>query len=121
MKDLVTVRRALKEKYRLQEQTRREIQSLTEAYEVELHGSRGIFVSDHAIVRYLERVKGWTFKSDTDAERLGVYNGYIGKVRDEMLTLEEDRKILRSQLSFYTRGKYAYVIKELSIVTVILN
>ena len=85
MKDLVTVRRALKEKYRLQEQTRREIQSLTEAYEVELHGSRGIFVSDHAIVRYLERVKGWTFKSDTDAERLGVRGAATPRQADVLL------------------------------------
>jgi len=114
------LRTELKEKYNELYDMRTSIQCTTEAYIKELDGRRGIYISDHAIRRYLERVKGFTLNdelSDIDYIRQVVVP--LEVIRDEMLTLVEDREILRGQKQMYKRGRYSYIIKELCIVTVL--
>ena len=116
-------RKNLKHLYKTKDALREEIQRCTANYITQLDGKKGIYLSDHSIVRYLERIKGHVFpKGDyTDEQLLATYPGYIGDVREEMLTLEEDRKILHGQITYFRRGEYNYIIKELAVVTVLLN
>jgi len=116
---MIKLRQSLKADYRAKELLRQSIQADTEQYIESLQGGRGLFISDHAIVRYLERVKGWTFRTETDKSKLNEYCGYLGKIREEMLTLDEDREILTSQKTTFRKGNCLYVIKELAIVTVL--
>ena len=115
-------RNDLKEKYKQVEELRKEIQSITAAYEEELDGRRGVFISDHAIRRYLERVKGFETNDElTDEQYIRQLVVPPEVIRDEMLTMDEDRQILRGQRSIFHRGKYSYVVKQLTIVTVLLG
>ncbi len=86
----------------------------------ELGDDRGIYISDHAIVRYLERVKGQEFDDSLTDENKLKDCGYIGHIRDEMLSLDEDREILRNRKSFFFKDGYGYIIKELAVVTVLI-
>ena len=115
-------RTELKSLYKEIGKTRQHIQSSTEKYIAELDGRRGIFLSDHSIRRYLERVKGFEVNDDlSDKEFFSQLRVPPEVIRDEMLTLEEDRQILRGQRAIFHRAKYSYVIKELTIITVLIN
>jgi len=110
----------LKELYIARDLIDHSIQSRTHSYIAELNGKRGIYITDHAIVRYLERIKGHSFdNSDSDLDKLDKAVVDYKTIRDEMLTLDEDREILQKRLNFFRRGPYGYVIKGLSIITVI--
>ena len=112
----------LKGMYKVVGKLRNHIQSATASYEAELDGRRGIYISDHAIRRYLERVKGFTLNDElTDEEYVRQIVIPPEVIRDEMLTIEEDRKILRGQRSIFHRGEYSYIVKELTIITVLLG
>ncbi len=110
----------LKRMYRQVMELRKNIQIASGAYEKELDGRRGIYITDHAIRRYLERVKGFELNDElTDEEYIRQLVVPPEVIRDEMLTIEEDRKILRGQRSLFHRGEHIYIIKELAIVTVL--
>ena len=112
----------LKIMYRQVEELRKGIQIATGIYEKELDGRRGVFITDHAIRRYLERVKGFSTNDElTDEEYIHQIVVPPEVIRDEMLTMEEDRIILRGQRSIFHRAKYRYVVKELALITVLLN
>ena len=118
----MTIRDKLKYLYKHIDDIKSDISTITTDYINDLGGDKGIYISDHAIVRYLERIENYSFnKGFTDSEKLNSYPGYIKDIRDIMLTLEEDRKILLNQKPFFNRGKYSYIIKELTVVTVLLN
>ena len=117
-------RSELKAFYRIRDSMRSHIQAETIKYIRALGpDQKGIYISDHAIVRYLERVKGKIFdKAMTDTqimERLSYMEGYVGDIRDEMISIQEDRDILKSQKSFFRKDGFGYIIKELAVVTVI--
>ena len=120
--DIATIRCELERLDRVKRSAYKLTQSITEEYIRKLDGKRGIFISDHAMVRYMERVKNYTFDSSmTDTEKLSTLRIPPQRIRKEMLSLEEDRTILRGQKTLYNKGKYSYLIKELTIVTVLLN
>lgn len=110
----------LKELYQAKEELTEAINSETEEYIFDLNGKHGIYITDHAIVRYLERVKGYTYPPHmSDESKLEVCQWTPQSIRKEMLTLEEDRIILTKQLNFFNRGDYGYVVKNMAIVTVV--
>jgi len=112
----------LKEAIIVRDNSMETVSQLTTSYINALGTNRGIYISDHAIVRYLERVKGVTFNNSlTDAAKLDNYWQAPEEIREEMLTLEEDRFILKKQLHFYRRPNtnYGYIIKNLTITTVL--
>ncbi len=84
------------------------IATIVEEYITDLDGEPGIFITDHAIGRYKERV-GLNEQMDYQ------------QIRKEMLSIEEDRVILRKQLNFFIPNgkKYGYIIKNLSLITVV--
>ena len=105
-------RQELKTLYRQIEEVRNDIRELTGKYIGTLGGKRGIYITDHAINRYLERIKGMS------SEDIESFSGYE-TLRQEMLTHAEDRCILDKQLAFFKRGSYGYIIKNLAVLTVI--
>ena len=113
-------RKQLKELYAERAEVDSSIQAMTHNYLLDLKGARGIFITDHAIVRYLERVKGIVFNDIfEDTEKLKHKGFKPDIVREEMLSLDEDREILKKRSSFYNKGSYGYIVKELSIITVL--
>ena len=115
------IREHLKKLYREKHNIHGQIASKTSAYINALEpDEHGIYITDHAIVRYLERVCGVVFPCDlSDEDKLKWYKVPPETVRKEMLTLEDDRTILNKQKGFYIKYDYAYIIKELTLVTVI--
>ncbi len=121
-------RKILKSMYKKIDLIKDDIRVITKKYIAKLKpNEHSIYISDHAIVRFLERVKGVEFpdNSMSDEDKIKLYSStsgrYIGYIRDEMLTIEEDRKILNHQMTYFHRENYLYVIKELCITTVLLN
>jgi hypothetical protein len=120
------IRKELKKHLQLKDEAKYKVQSLTDIYMNELGDNDfGIYITDHAIIRYLERVKGVFVPAElnntSDIVKLKSLNIEPAEVREEMLTIKEDRSILLKQISRYNRGQYSYIIKELAVVTVIIN
>jgi hypothetical protein len=124
---MISTRPCLKTLYAKKDELHQKIQSLTEDYIKELDGKCGIYITEHAMVRYLERVRNFTIvKGATDIETLyltckthDIHS--LPMLRKEILTDSECLEILRRQKSFYqvNRGfKYTLVIKELAVVTI---
>ena len=112
------LRKELKEMYELREHIDKKIQGATDAYIKELDGKRGIYISDHAIVRWLERIRKIDMIGESDQERLGNLQRNIGELRERMLTLAEDRKILLGRKRFFFKDNYTMIIKGLTVVTI---
>lgn len=100
------------------------LRSLKKAY-IREHSSY-IYISDHAIVRYIERVKGdslYPFKGDNDAQTIDNYlkymNMYGGTLRNEILSENEQKRIVNEEMQVYKKDGFAYIIKNLSLVTII--
>ena len=114
------MRAELKRLDRVKQAAFRETQSLTDHYIKTLGNDRGIYISDHAIVRYLERIKHiGRLEGMTDDVYMHGISIPLEEIRDEMITLEEDRKILKGQKAMYVRGDIVFIIKELTVVTVL--
>ncbi len=82
-----------------------------------------IYVSDHAMVRYLERVLGVTLGDQEDeGDKLHTYlrkqNLSVHALRKEMLSIAEMKHIVSNEISRYTKGDYIYIINKLAMVTV---
>ncbi len=85
-----------------------------------------IYITDHAIVRYLERIKGmnlFPYQMENDAETITAYlriNQIIGKeLREQILPQGVQRRIIQEEISDYRLDGYTYVIRNLSLVTII--
>ena len=107
--------------------TRDEINSIIQSemvkYIEELEDDEnGLYITDHAIVRYFERIKGLELDSqDTDKAIYQIVNKYginLAKERKQILPIKLDRKILRSDKSLHTIDGIVYVVKNLAIITI---
>lgn len=101
-------REDIKNLYRSKEIITDQIKHLTDLYIDSLGDNPGIYITDHAIERYADRV-------------LNLKEFDYRDIRLKMLTLEDDRLILNKQLGYFKKGNQLFIIKELSVVTVILN
>ena len=101
----------------LQEQ----ITKLKEEY-LEACDTEPIYITDHSMVRYLERIKGLFLGSGSDLEKIKRYirhSDYTFKqLRDEILTEREMRHIVANEVKRYEKGDCIYIIKNLSLVTI---
>jgi len=77
-----------------------------------------IYISDHAKVRYLERIEHIKLYGHNDKERLRSACANTKGLEERMLSIEERRMIVKEGLSEYTRGNARFVIKNLKAVTV---
>ena len=77
-----------------------------------------LYITDHAKVRYLERVKSISLTGDTDKEKLSNSGLDTYSLSKEIVSREEEEKILKGQLETWTRNDITLVIKRLAIVTV---
>jgi len=109
----------LKGLYAARENIDQDIQKFTDLYIEALDGKRGIFISDHAIVRWLERIRKIDLIGETDTERLYNLKRDIKELRERMLTLEEDRTILKGRKRFFLKDNYTMVIRGLTVVTIL--
>jgi len=79
-----------------------------------------LYVSDHAIVRYLERECGVDLMGSTDQERLSNYNGSLEKVRKRVVSVEQQKQIMYQNIENFRISDDCYVVvKGLTVVTVI--
>ena len=127
---LQEVRQLLKNQYHIGDEARKQVVLITKDYLEALGDDRGIFISDHSIIRYIDRVLNLDVSmatSDNTTHNLydicTHHNLVIEDLRDEMLSIRDDRTIIKNHLSLFrfTRGdkKYGFIVKELCVVTVI--
>ena len=83
-----------------------------------------IFITDHAIVRYLERVKGLSLtKGTNDHETVSIYlsetntRAYI--LREKVLSKKQMRACLLSGKPHFKIGNYRYVFVDFNLITII--
>lgn len=117
---IMEIRQKLKVLYRERGAISNEISDYTYRYLEELNDNKGIYITDHAIRRYLERVLNYSFSSDlSDIECIKEVRIPPEKLREDILSLEEDRIILNKRLGFYKKGDFGYIVRELSLITII--
>ena len=82
-----------------------------------------LYYSDHAIVRYIERVLNQTTIEGTDEEKVATYlaeNKLKGdKLREGILTPLQKKVILLLQLKRYVTDEHIYVIRDLTVITIL--
>ena len=84
-----------------------------------------IYITDHAIIRYLERVMGigtHTFEGSENervTQYLKIANMSGQQVRDKILSHGEQRTIVQQGIKRYRKDDMIYVIANLSLVTVL--
>jgi len=85
--------------------------------------SKLIFLTDHSIVRYLERVKGLTLSGKADIRKvqqyLRKYQVDANELRAEMLNKEEMLHILKNNIVLYPKGDFTYVFENLTLITIL--
>ena len=113
-------RTQLKELYQQRLDLMRNMSALTEEYIQECGDKPLLYITEHAIVRYLERMKGYTFdESLKDVDKLATIEIPPERVREMMLTHDEQKAIVAGMKSVYTKDGAKYVIKNLSVITTI--
>lgn len=119
---MLALRKQLKNLHEEKARLTEHITKVSKDYVASLGDTKGIFISDHSILRYLERVKGYKIPNgSSDTDKLNRLDVDLAAIRLEMLTLEEDRLIISKQLYYYKKANHTYIIKNLSIVTVLLD
>ena len=79
-----------------------------------------LYITDHAIARYLERVLKMNFPEDLSDEEK-IYAGGIPpeQIRKEILSKEDELKILYGDLKYYNKGNIKLIADNLAILTVL--
>ncbi len=81
-----------------------------------------VYISDHAIVRYLERVKELRLHGTTDSNKVYTYLRRTGRnpkeLREEILSEKEQRHIVSNEVIMYDRQGFIYVVKNLALITI---
>ena len=117
------MRKKLIQKHIEREIINNDISSLTDEYIKEYDNL--IYISEHAIIRYLERVlkigthtlRGSEKQKVDQYLRMSKMSGEA--LRSNILTREEQLEIVNNDLSRYIKGDYIYVIKRLTLVTIL--
>ena len=113
------IRTDLKNLYSQRTKIQTALLEATEKYIEECGDSPLLYITEHAIVRYLERVKGKTFdESLSDADKLRTQGWPPEKVREQMLTKAQQLDVVKHARSRLNIGEFTYIIKNLSVITV---
>ncbi len=99
------------------------IKTAKEKYIDSFHGKPLIFISDHATVRYLERIKHQQLgEQDDEGDKLHTYlrkhNIDARELRDDILSAKEMKHIVSNEIKRYTKGNFTYIIDKLTLVTI---
>ena len=113
MKEL---RDQIKEKMRLRDKLNEELQVLMNEY-VKTPGPY-IYISEHAIVRFMERVKGFEFKAKEDTDKIKELPYPPEKIRAEIMSVDEQREAAIKRVRFWKKNGFVYVINALTLITV---
>jgi hypothetical protein len=114
-------RKELKELLIQKTELQKKIDSLIEEYITETQGDNLLFITDHAIVRYMERVKGYNFKSDNDKDKIKELSRSPESIRKEMLSYDDQLRIIRQKGERYNKGNVVYITKNLAVITVMIK
>lgn len=83
-----------------------------------------IFITDHAIIRYLERVEdvGTYALKGSEAQRVTQYIKLSGSsgthLRNKILSQQEQHEIVLNDIHDYHKDGHIYVIRNLALVTI---
>ena len=85
--------------------------------------SMALYITDHAIARYLERViLHPRCEGQTDEDYIFSYHIAPQAVREQIITPKDSRYIVKNDITLYRINSiYSVIIRNLNIVTVILN
>ncbi len=104
-----------------------EIRKATHEYLEEYNGESIIFISDHAIIRHIERVlnqevpESHLGDKDRVVKYLTKHNLNGEKFRNSILTLEEQKIIARGDVKCFHKNGFRYFIKSLALVSIVPN
>ena len=116
------IRTELKTLFRQRAKLSDEITVATEEYIHACGDGPLLYITEHAIVRYLERVKKLVFNDKlSDLEKLKAGNIPPEKVRAEMLSQDEQIDIVRGMRHTHQVGEVRFIIENLTVVTVIIR
>ena len=80
--------------------------------------SNYIYISDHALVRYIERVENILLLGNTDREKLQSFPTHR-EYRTDVLTKEEQKTILEQDKGYFVKNGYTYILRNLTLITII--
>ena len=118
-------RTKLKAALQWKEKIEKEIDVLTDEYLEEFKGEHLIWISDHAIIRYIERVELFYVPESTISEKDRVAKWFsVMKINPEtfrngILTLQEQEDIVRKRKTSYSKNGFRYLIKNLTLISII--
>jgi len=113
------VRSELRRLHDVRDDLHREIDILTEEY-LRMDCTK-LYVTNHAILRYAQRVLGLETFGDTEFEQVSNLPISPERIRVNMLTKDEEVTILKNNITLFDKGGYVLLIKGLSVVTVMLK
>ena len=88
----------------------------------EIGSKRGLYFTDHSMVRYAERVMGIWFEGGvSDTDRLKTLGMSPEKLREEICTHDDEVNIISRSITVYRKEGYSLVVSGLTVVTIILN
>jgi hypothetical protein len=112
-------RKELKELLKKREELHTDIQRLSVKYVEEYKDGRLIYITDHAIVRYMERILGMQLEGNTDREKIEHSNIPPENIRKLMLSKDDETEIVLRGKNFHETDNCVLVCQTLAVVTVI--
>ena len=118
-------RNQLKDAFNTRERLDAQIERLTDEYLEEFEGEHVVWITDHAIVRYIERILGMTVPESELGEKDRVAKWFSKQgvcpetFRNGILTLDEQQEIIRKRKSSYVKSGFRYLIKNLALISII--
>ena len=103
--------------YQQIEQLKKTQDELTKQYIDEY--SNYYYVSDHSLVRYIERVQNILLLGNTDEEKLLSYPGDLTHFRKTAMPKEIQLAMLEHKRGWHKHNNITYVTRNLTLVTII--
>ena len=106
-------------------QLQQEIAELQEEY-ISSHTAL-LYITEHAMCRFIERELNFSLythrNDDNEANTLMSFCNasrmHPSKIREMMLTYDEQAHIVRNNIGYFKKGNCAFIIKNLSVTTVV--
>jgi len=108
------IKNLLSQKYDLQQQIDMEIERYINNTEGNL-----LYISDHALIRYMERQEQFVFTSKDDRDKIKELPISPEQIREQMLTREDQERIVRMRGDKYTKNGLSFICRYLTIITVL--
>lgn len=104
-----------------------DIEIAKKRYLREYEGKPLVFISDHAIIRYIERVLKRSApdselgEKDRVAKFLQMNKLQGEEFRNEILPLDEQEFVIKTGVNRYKKGDFMYIFRDYTLVTIITN